>query len=59
MGASEDKTVPVELAKTLYEQASSPKKMIIYKNGKHGNLFNFRNDLDVLNWMEMNEKSIY
>ena len=59
MGASEDKTVPVELAKILYEQAQSPKKMIIYKNGKHGNLFNFRNDLDILNWMEMNEKSIY
>lgn len=58
MGGTEDKKVPVELAKNLYKYAPKNKKMIIYKNGHHSNLFNFRNDLDILNWIEMNEKSI-
>ena len=58
MGGTEDKKVPVELAKKLYEYAPENKKMIIYKNGHHSNLFNFRNDLDILNWIEINEKSI-
>lgn len=59
MGGSIDPTVPVDLAINLYNQAPEPKKMIIYKNGKHSNLFNFRNDLDILNWIEINEKGIY
>lgn len=59
LGAQKDKIVPVELAESLYKQASDPKKMIIYKNGSHNNLFNFRNDLDILNWIELNEKGIY
>lgn len=59
MGGSIDPTVPVDLAVNLYNEAPAAKKMIIYKNGKHSNLFNFRNDLDIINWMEMNEKSIY
>lgn len=58
MGAGRDETVPVELAKQLYKHAPHNKKMIIYKNGRHGNLYNFRNDLDILNWIELNEKSI-
>lgn len=58
MGGEVDATVPVDLAVNLYNHAPSPKKMIIYKNGKHSNLFNFRNDLDILNWIYMNEKGI-
>ena len=58
MGASKDKVVPVELAQNLYNTAPNDKKIIIYKNGNHSHLFNFRNDLDILNWIEMHEKSI-
>ena len=32
-----------------------PKKLIIYANGKHSNLYNFRNDLDILDWINANE----
>ena len=56
MGGSIDTTVPVALAQNLYNYASEPKQIIIYENGKHSNLFNFRNDLDVLSWMKANEK---
>ena len=56
MGGSIDTTVPVVLAQNLYNYASEPKQIIIYENGKHSNLFNFRNDLDVLSWMKANEK---
>ena len=58
MGASQDQIVPVELAKNLYEISPNPKKIIIYENAQHHNLFNFRNDLDVMNWIETNEKNI-
>jgi len=58
MGGTIDETIPIELAINLYNHAPNPKKMIIYKNGKHSNLFNFRNDLDVLTWIENNEKGI-
>ena len=58
MGGAIDATIPIELAVNLYNNAPLPKKMIVYKNGKHSNLFNFRNDLDVLNWIKTNEKSI-
>lgn len=52
MGGTKDSTVPVHLAKNLFEHASEPKKLIIYEGGKHSNLFNYRNDKDVLNWLE-------
>ena len=58
MGGSIDTTVPVVLAQNLYDHANHPKKMIIYQNGKHSNLFNFRNDLDILKWLKDNEKGI-
>lgn len=56
MGGSMDKTVPVALAQNLYNYAPEPKQIIIYDNGKHSNLFNFRNDLDILSWMKANEQ---
>ncbi len=52
MGGTKDTTVPVSLAENLYKHAVEPKKLIIYKGGKHSNLFNYRNDKDVLNWLE-------
>ena len=52
MGGTKDTTVPVRLAENLYNHAAEPKKLIIYKGGKHSNLFNYRNDKDVLNWLE-------
>lgn len=51
MGGSKDPTIPVELAENLYEHAVQPKKLIIYEGGKHSNLFNYRNDKDILNWL--------
>lgn len=55
MGGSMDTTVPVELAQNLYNYAPEPKQLIIYDNAKHDNLFNFRNDLDILSWIKANE----
>lgn len=55
MGGSIDPTVPVELAQNLYNHAPEPKKLIIYDNGKHSDLFNFRNDLDIMDWLKANE----
>ena len=55
MGGSKDGLVPVDLAQNLYNYAPDPKNIIIYENGGHNNLFNFRNDLDVLEWMGANE----
>ena len=51
MGGTIDPTIPVELAQNLYEHAPQPKQFIMYQNGKHSNLFNFRNDLDILKWI--------
>lgn len=56
MGGNKDTTVPIALAQNLYNYASEPKQMIVYENGRHNNLFNFRNDLDILGWMRANEK---
>lgn len=58
MGGEKDALVPVGLAKNLYEHAKQPKKMIIYSNGEHNNLYNFRNYNDVMLWLEGNEKGI-
>ncbi len=52
MGGTKDTTVPVSLAENLYNHAVDPKKLIIYKGGKHSNLFNYQNNKDVLNWLE-------
>lgn len=51
MGGSRDSTIPISLAENLYEHAVQPKKLIIYEGGKHSNLFNYRNDKDILNWL--------
>ena len=52
MGASEDATVPVELAKKLYQAAVEPKKLIIYDGAAHSNLYDYKNYQDILNWLE-------
>lgn len=52
MAGEKDKTIPFQLAKNLFAHAHEPKKLIIYPNGGHNNLFNFRNYLDILNWLE-------
>ena len=57
MGASEDATVPVELAKKLYAKAKRPKKMIIYDCAAHSNLYDFGNYKDILDWLEIHEKN--
>lgn len=52
MGASEDATVPVELAKKLYQVAQEPKKLIIYEGAAHSNLYDYKNYQDILNWLK-------
>lgn len=51
MGADKDRTIPVELAKKLYELAPNPKKLIIYQGAAHSNLYNFRNYRDIMKWL--------
>lgn len=57
MGAANDATVPVSLAENLYAHAAEPKKLIIYQDGAHSNLYNFHNYRDILEWLEANEKT--
>ncbi len=57
MGASEDKTVPVSLAKELYSAAVEPKKLIVYDGGEHSNLYDFNNYMDILSWLDTNEEN--
>ncbi len=57
MGGSEDKTVPVNLAKNLFSQAVEPKKIIVYEGAEHNNLYDFKNYQDIINWLQTNEKT--
>ncbi|MBQ8436305.1 MAG: alpha/beta hydrolase, partial [Alphaproteobacteria bacterium] len=57
MGAGRDATVPVNLAKELYAHAKQPKKLIIYEDGGHSNLYDFKNYQDILSWLKANEKN--
>lgn len=56
MGGEKDQVVPHELAENLYQQASQPKKLKIYKNAGHNNLYDFENYKDILSWLKENEK---
>lgn len=56
MGGSEDPTVPVNLAKTLYEYAPKDKQLIIYNGGAHNDLYNFRNYNDIIKWLKEHKK---
>ncbi len=57
MGAGRDATVPVNLAKELYARAEQPKKILIYEDGEHSNLYDFKNYQDILSWLKANEKN--
>lgn len=57
MGGEEDKVVPVELAKNLYKKAVNPKKIIIYPNAGHNDLYEHKNYKDILSWLKDNEKN--
>lgn len=57
MIAGQDQTVPPRLGKNLFMKASEPKKMIIYKDGAHANLYDFHNYRDILTWLETDEKT--
>lgn len=58
MGAKHDRIVPVQLAENLFRHAVNPKKVIIYKDGTHNNLYELKNYNDILAWLEGNEKSL-
>lgn len=57
MIAGRDKTVPPRFGKNLFARASQPKKMIIYEDGNHADLYNHRNYRDILTWLETDEKT--
>ncbi len=57
MGAAEDKVVPLPRAKALYEAANDPKKMIVYPQAGHSELYHHDNYIDILNWLKDNEKT--
>lgn len=52
MGGAHDRTVPVYLAENLFKEANEPKKLIIYPNGAHSNLFDMENYKDILRWLK-------
>lgn len=56
MGGSEDPTVPVNLARTLYENAPEDKHLIVYDGGAHNDLYNFRNYMDIIKWLKEHKK---
>ena len=57
MGAAEDKVVPLPRAKALYEAAKKKKKMIVYPQAGHSELYHHDNYIDILNWLKDNEKT--
>ncbi len=57
MGAEKDKVVPVARAKALFNNASEPKKLIIYDGAGHSDLYDYKNYQDILQWLEQNEKT--
>ena len=57
MGAENDDVVPVERAKTLFEAATEPKRIIIYSGAGQSNLYDSRNYQDILDWLKDNEKT--
>ncbi len=57
MGADKDKVVPVARAKALYNNASEPKKLIIYGGAGHSDLYDYKNYQDILQWLDKNEKA--
>jgi len=52
MGGAKDNTIPVHLAKNLYNHAIQPKEIIIYEKGGHGDLYGLRNYNDILTWLK-------
>lgn len=57
MGAADDKVVPIARAKALYKSANQPKKMIIYPDADHSELYSHHNYQDILTWLKDNEKT--
>ena len=57
MGGQKDTLVPVKHAQALFSAANEPKKLIVYPEAEHGNLFDFANWRDVLNWLREHEKN--
>ncbi len=57
MGGKEDELVPVERAKNLFMQAHEPKKLIVYPLAGHNSLFDHKNYIDIMKWLERYEKA--
>lgn len=52
MAAQDDKLVPVEHARNLYEYAEDPRHLIVYYEAGHNDLFAHANYEDILNWLK-------
>lgn len=50
--AINDKVVPVERAKNLFENAPEPKIMVEYSQARHDNLYEYKNYETMLRWLE-------
>lgn len=50
--AQNDKVVPIERAKRLFENAPNPKVMIEYPEARHDNLYEYKNYEAILKWLE-------
>ena len=57
MGGEADKVVPVERARQLFSAANEPKKLIVYPQAGHSELYDYHNWHDILDWLEQNEKT--
>ena len=57
MGAGQDKVVPLSRAKNLFEAVKVSKNIKIYPEAEHGNLYDYNNYQDILDWLEKNEKT--
>ena len=52
MAAEDDKTVPLQRAENLFNNANDPKEMLIYQDAQHSNLLEHKNYQDILNWLQ-------
>lgn len=59
MAAEDDRVVPLPRAQNLYHHAMQPKKMKVYPQAGHNDLYIHGNYKDILAWLEQHEKTGY
>lgn len=51
MTTESDSLIPPAQARTLYERARKPKKLVVYQGAGHDSLYNLRNYREILDWL--------